>query len=158
MKKYAIEIKWGVIFAVVTLLWMMLEKAFGLHDVYIEKHQTYSYLFSILATLMIVLALLDKRKNFYHGKMTWLQGFMTGLRLSIVVMILTPLTQYITSTIITPDYFNNVIEFTVDSGKMSREKAIGYFNLKNYIILSTVWAIVMGAITSAVVAIFVRKK
>lgn len=158
MKNIGIEIKWGIIFSVVLLLWMWLENSLGLHDQYIEKHATFSAYFSIVATLMIVLALLDKRKNFHKGKMTWLQGFLAGLKVSIVVTLLTPLTQYITSTVIAPEYFPNIIDFSVQAGKMTLEEAQQYFNLKQYILLSTVWALGMGAVTSAVVAIFVKRK
>lgn len=158
MKNIGIEIKWGVIFSVVLLLWMWLEKSFGLHDQYIDKHAIYSNLFAIVAILMIILALLDKRKNHYNNKMSWLNGFKSGLIVSIVVTLLTPLTQYITSTLISPEYFPNIIEFSVKSGNMTPEEAENYFNLRNYILLSTVWAFGMGAITSAIVAFFVKRK
>lgn len=158
MKNIGIEIKWGIIFSLVILLWSWLEKSLGLHSQYIEKHATFSGLFSIVAILIIVLALLDKRKNFYKGKMTWFQGFISGLIISIVVTLFTPLTQYIISTIITPEYFPNIIEFSVQSGKLSLEEAQQYFNLKHYIFLSSVGALGMGVLTSAVVAIFVKRK
>ena len=32
MKKYSLEIKWGVIFAISTLVWIYFEKAMGWHD------------------------------------------------------------------------------------------------------------------------------
>ncbi len=158
MKKFGIEIKWGIIFSIVTLLWMMLEKALGWHDELIDKHMIYTNLFAIVAIAIYAIALLDKRKNYYDGKMTWLQGFLSGLWIAVVVAILAPLTQYITSTIITPDYFSNVIEASVRLGKHTQEDAEAYFTLQNYIIQSTIGAIVMGAITAAIVAIFTRKK
>ena len=158
MKKYAIEIKWGIIFAIATLLWMMLEKGLGWHDELIDKHMIYTNFFAIVAIAIYVIALLDKRKNYYGGKMTWLQGFLTGLWIAVVVAVLSPLTQYITSTIITPEYFPNVIEASVELGKMTQEKAEKYFTLQNYIIQSVAGALIMGAVTSAIVALFVKKK
>lgn len=158
MKKIAIEIKWGIIFSIILLLWMQMEKLLGWHDELIEKHAIYTNFFALVAIVIYVVALLDKRKNYYEGKMTWLQGFLSGLYIAVVVAVLSPLTQYITSTIITPEYFPNVIEASVQSGKMSLEQAEKYFSLKNYIIQSVIGAIIMGAVTSAIVAIFVRKK
>ena len=158
MKKFAIEIKWGVIFAIVVLLWMVMEKALGWHDELLEKHVIYTNFFAIVAIIVYVFALLDKRKNFYSGKMTWLQGFLSGLWIAVVVAILSPLTQYITSTIITPDYFANVIELSVEKGLKTQEEAEKYFSLKNYIVQSTISALLMGAVTSAIVALFVKKK
>ena len=158
MKKYVFEIKWGIIFAICGLLWMMMEKALGWHDELIEKHAIYTNFFAIIAIAVYIVALLDKRKNYYKGKMTWLQGFLSGIGITIVVAVLSPLTQYITSTIITPEYFPNVINASVDLGLKSRLDDDIYLSLKNYIIQSVIGALVMGTVTSAIVAVFVRKK
>jgi hypothetical protein len=158
MKDIRIEIKWGVLFILMGLIWMVFEKAMGWHDVQIDKHATYSMFVAPLAVAIYVFALIDKKKNFYGGRMSYLQGFVSGLIMTLVVVILTPLSQYITSTYITPDFFNNVIAYSVKSGAMEREAAEQYFNLKNYILQATLFATMMGLITSAVVAIFLRSK
>jgi hypothetical protein len=90
--------------------------------------------------------------------MTWLQGFISGAVIGLVVAILSPLSQYVTHQFISPEYFPNVIEYTVKTGKMSEEAAENYFNLKSYIIQSITGAVVMGVITSAVVSLFLKKK
>ena len=59
-------------------------------------------------------ALRDKRDNFYQGRMTYKQGLITGLFITLFVTILSPLTQYITSVFITPHYFTNVVNYAVD--------------------------------------------
>ena len=158
MKRFAIEIKWGIIFTLVALLWMVMEKFLGWHDELIEKHFIYTNFFAIPAIAVYVFALLDKRKKYYNGKLTWLQGFLAGLGVTAVVTLLSPISQYITSTVITPEYFQNVIEASIQNGKMSREQAEKYFSLGNYIIQSVIGAIVLGLVTSAVVALFVKKK
>jgi hypothetical protein len=158
MKDIRIEIKWGVLFILMGLIWMVFEKAMGWHDLHIDKHATYSMFVAPIAIALYVFALLDKKKNFYGGRMSYLQGFVSGLIMTLVVVILTPLSQYITNTYITPDFFNNVIAYSVKSGAMEREAAEQYFNLKNYILQATLFAAMMGLITSAVVAIFLRSK
>ncbi len=158
MKKFAIEIKWGIIFTLIALLWMVLEKSAGLHDLFIAKHAIYTNFFAIPTIAVYVFALLDKRKNFYNNKMSWLDGFLCGLVISVIVTILSPLSQYITVTFITPEYFPNAIKYAVESGKMTQEDADKYFNLSSYIMQSALGGLLMGAITSAVVALFVRKK
>jgi len=158
MKNIKIEIKWGVLFILVGLIWMVFEKTMGWHDVHIDKQATYSMIFAPIAIAIYVFALIDKKRNFYGGRMTFSQGFIAGLVITLVVVILSPLSQYITSTYITPDYFGNVIAYSVSSGAMSQPAAEEYFNLKSYIIQSTSFAAVMGLITSAVVAVFLRSK
>lgn len=157
MENIKIEIKWAIIFALMTLLWMLLERSVGLHDTHIDKHSVYTNFIAIPAISVYVFALLDKRKNFYHGKMAYLQGFICGLIITLFVTVLSPLTQYITSTIITPDYFENAIAYGVSTGKITPEAAEDYFNLKNYIIQGLIGAPFMGLITTALVAIFTRK-
>lgn len=158
MKKFAIEIKWAFIFIIMMLLWMIMEKLTGLHDVNIDKHPIVTNFVAIPAILIYVLALLEKRKKSFSGYMTYLQGFVTGVTITVIVTIFTPLTQYITSEIISPDYFTNVINYSVENGYMTREAAEEEFNLSNYIIMSTFGAFVMGVVTSAIIAIFTIKK
>jgi hypothetical protein len=157
MKNLKIEIKWALIFVFMQLSWMLMEKLTGLHDAHIDKHAIISNGVAILAFLIYALALLDKRKNFYQGKMTYLQGFISGLWISLFVTIFTPLTQYIVSYWISPEYFENIITHTVDQGKMTLEDAEAYFNFKSYLIQSTVFAPIAGVVTSAIVAIFTKK-
>lgn len=158
MKTLKIELKWAVLFAIMMLLWMLMEKLVGLHDKHIDKHMIYSNFVAIPAILMYVFALLDKRKNFYNGVMSYGQAFTSGVIMSLFIAVLTPLTQYITSTVITPDYFTNVTEYAVAEGMMTQTEAEGYFNLQNYIIQATLFAPIMGVITTALVALFVKKK
>lgn len=158
MKKFAIEVKWGIIFSVVMLIWMVMEKMLGWHDEHIDKHTIYTNFFALPAIVVFVFALLDKRKNFYRGRMSWLDGFLAGFGISIVITILSPFTQFITNTFITPDYFQNVIAYLVKIGKMTQEEAEAYFNLSNYMMQSALGGLLMGVITSAIVAFFVKKK
>ncbi|MDN3205079.1 DUF4199 domain-containing protein [Algoriphagus sediminis] len=158
MKNRTVEIKWGVIFILVSLAWMVMERALGWHDENIADHATYTNFFAIVAIAIYVFALRDKKNNFYQGQMTYKQGFISGVILTLVVTIFTPLSQYITSTIITPDYFTNVINYSVETQGYTQEEAEEYFNLQNYIIQSTIFALIVGIITSAVVAIFVKSK
>ena len=149
MKTIKIEIRWAIIFTVMMLIWMLLERVFGLHDEYIDKHPIFTNFVAIPAIAVYVLALLDKRDNFYHGKMTYIQGLIT---------VLSPLSQIITSLVITPDYFQNAINYAVSEGKMTQKAAEEYFNLRSYILQGLIGAPVMGVLTSAIVAIFTRKK
>ena len=90
--------------------------------------------------------------------MTYKQGVIVGIIITIFVTILSPLTQFITSTIITPEYFPNVIDYSVNQGIMTAEDAKNAFNLKSYTIQSTIGAFVMGVITTVIVAFFTKSK
>jgi hypothetical protein len=158
MKSIRFEIKWALIFSVMTLAWMAFEKMMGWHDQHIDKHATYTNFVAIPAIAVYVLALLDKRKNHYGGHMSYAQGFMSGLVITAIVTLLSPLTQYITSTVITPEFFPNAIRHSVSTGAMTQEAAEQYFSLRNYIIQRLIGAPVIGLVTTLIVAIFTRSK
>ncbi|MDZ4204072.1 MAG: DUF4199 domain-containing protein [Bacteroidales bacterium] len=158
MKKFGIEIIWAFVFVAMSLAWMYLEKLTGLHSQHIGKHYIYSNLMAIPAIGIYVLALLHKRHTFYEGDMSWLQGFISGLIITLFVTILSPLTQVITTKFITPEYFPNIIEYMVNKGKMTLDVAESCFSLRSYIIQGFLGAPILGAITSALVAIFIRTK
>lgn len=157
MKQYNIEIKWAIAFVLMTLVWMLLERLSGLHHQHIDKHEIYTNFIALPAIAIYVFALLDKRKNFYGGTMSYKQGFISGLIITLIVTAFSPLTQYITTTIIAPQYFPNVIKYAVDAQKMTQQEANDFFNLKNFIVQGLIGAPIMGLVTTAIVAIFTRK-
>lgn len=158
MNKYSIEIKWGVIFMLLSLLWMVFERVMGWHDVHIDKHALYTNIFAIPAVLVYILALRQKKQACYAGKMSWLEGFLCGLGITIVVMILAPLSQFVILNYITPHYFTHAIDYAVQQGYSTPEEAAAYFSMKSYIIQSVLGALMMGVVTSAIVAFFMRTK
>ena len=158
MKKFQTEIKWGLIFILSGLVWMVMEKSLGWHDELLEQHATYTMFYAPIAIALYVMALRDKKKTFYHGKMTYLQGLISGLLLTLVVVLLTPLSQYISHEYISPDYFPNIRKLSVEKGQMTLEEAEMHFSLMSYIQQSLVFAAFMGVLTSAIVALFTRSK
>lgn len=156
MMKFKTEIKFAVYFFIVTLIWMAGERLVGLHSTHIDKHMYYTNLYAIPAVLVYVLALKEKRK-LYNGMISYGQAFKAGLILTLFVTILSPLGQYITSTYITPHYFENAINYAVTNNKSTQEEAVAYFNLNNYLKQSVIGALVMGVVTTAIVSIFVRR-
>lgn len=159
MKNIRIELKWAVLFSVMTLLWMVLEKLCGLHGAYIDYHLYLTNLFAIPAIWVMVLALNDKKKNFYGGQMTYKQGLIAGIILSAIIALFSPLTQWITSYVITPEYFPNVIKRSVELGYFkTTAEAAANFNYPNYAKQSAIGALVMGIITTAIAMIFIRTK
>lgn len=159
MGKIKIEIKWAFIFILMSLVWMVLEKLAGLHGKYIDYHMYLTNLYAIPAVIIFILALKDKKQNFYNGNMNFKQGFVSGLIITLIVAAFAWLTQWIISNIISPEYFPNVIKRSVEIGYYkTTQEAEANFNYKNYAISSTIASLVMGIITSAIVAFFVRTK
>lgn len=136
---------------------MAFEKAMGWHDVYIDKHATYSMFYAPIALLIYFLALREKREKDFGGTMDFVQGFVSGLIMSAVIVLLTPLSQYISHVYISPDYFPNIIHHSVESGKLTRAEAEKEFHLQGYMMVSTLFSAIMGLLTSAVMALATKK-
>lgn len=158
MKNFSIEIKWGLIFIISGLIWVLFEKLMGWHDENIDQQAIYSNLFGFIAVLIYFLGLRDKKKNFYNGVMDWKQGFVAGVIITIVIAILSPLSQYIASTYISPDYFSNMITYASENTPLSKEQAQAFYNLKSTMIQVVFSALAMGVVTSALVAWLIKSK
>ena len=159
MDKYKIELKWAFFYIAASLLWMFIEKLSGLHSVHIDKQQYLTLVFLIPAIWIYWLAMKDKKKNYYQNIISYKQAVMSGILMSLIVMIFAPLTQWVISTVITPEYFPNVIEYALATKYFAtREEAEAYFSLNNYIIQSTIGAIIMGVVISAVMAFFIKSR
>jgi len=158
MKNLKIELKWSLIFITVTLAWMLMERLTGLHDEHIDKHFFYSNFIIIPNFLIYILALLNKRRSYYHGYMNFLQGFISGLFLTLFITLVSPIVQIIISEVITPDYFKNIIAYSVAKEHMSQEDAEAYFNLTTYIFQILMFTPVIGIFTSAIAALLTVKK
>lgn len=159
MASIKIEIKWAILFSIMGLVWMLLEKLSGLHSTYIDYHLYLTNLFAIPAIWVMVLALKEKKKVFYNGNITYLQGLLSGIVLSIIIALISPLTQWITTYIITPEYFPNVIKRSVEIGYYkTTAEAEANFNYSYYAIQGAIAAFVMGLVTTAIAMIFLRTK
>lgn len=159
MHQIRIEVKWAIIFSLMTLAWMVLERISGLHGKYIDYHLYLTNLFAIPAILVMVMALRDKKASFYSGKMSYKQGLISGIILSAFIAILSPITQWITSYIITPEYFPTVIQRSVELGYYGTiAEAEANFNYMNYARQGLLGALVMGIATTALAMIFIRTK
>ena len=158
MKKYKIEIKWALIHAAMFLVWMILEKLLGFHSVKLDQQQFVAPLILIPSIIIYILALLDKRKNYRDGNTTYRNNFKSGLLLTIFMVLLTPINQFTTFHIISPDYFANAIKYSVNTGVLTEVQAEQQFNIKNYLIISVVAGLVTGIIFSAIISLFVKSK
>lgn len=152
------EIKWALIFIIAIILWMVLEKATGLHAEHIQYHAVFSNVFAIVAIIIFVFALRDIRQAQPDQKVTWLKLFLSGVKISVVIALLSPPTQFLIHSVISPEFFPNMREYAITSGMMSETRATEYFSLAVYMFQSAVFAFGMGVVTSAIIAFFLKRK
>lgn len=156
MSKYRIEIKWAIIYTIVMLLWTLGERLAGLHDKYIASQENYSLLVFVPIILIYLFENLDKRNNYYKGNMTYLQGFFTGIWLTACILLLTPIIQLASTYVISPHLFENLITYSVQSGKLPQQDAEKYFTYGNFVFINIVFEMITGVAISAFITIWTR--
>ena len=157
MKKFAIEIKWGIRYFFAYLVWVYVEKMSGYYSEKVDDYLAYSMLFYVIAIFIYVLAINDKKKNYFNNVMDWKQGAVTGVFMTIVVAVLMPLCQIVMHKGMAPEFFPNMINNTILKGG-TRENAEAFFNLSSFIFQSIFSALSFGVVISAIVAYFLQTK
>ena len=150
------EIKWGVIFSVMTILWIALEKLTGLHDQRIQWHPYLTNLIAIPAIWIYVLAIREKRQQL-GGQISFKQILVFGLLVSVVVAALSPLAQWICFTFITPNFFQNAIQAGVAQGQKLGDLQ-AFFNASSYRVQGVVGALMIGLLTTLILGAIMRSK
>lgn len=158
MKNFTIEIKWAIIFSVVSVLWIGFENFLGWHDIHIKNQLFGSYFFLLPSILIYVLAIKDKKINFFSGMMSWQQGMVTGVYLSFFIALLSILVQIVCFEFITPHFFENMIKYMLVTDGMTLQEARDYFNLTSYVKQGVFGSLSMGVVTSSIVAYFMQTK
>lgn len=157
MKKIQHELWWGIYFTSMMIAWMDIEKIGGFHDQNIHLHAVFTNLVMLPSIAMFVLAIRKKRLQL-GGNITYKQAFTSGAVMTLFITLLTPLTIYTSVIWISPNFFENMTEHAIASGFASKEEATSYFNLKNYMIQSTIATPIMGLATTAIVSWFSSRK
>ena len=158
MKKFAIEIKWGFIIIIAQLLWMLLEKQLGYHDSKIKWQMLFTMLVVLPLFALYFFGLWEKKKRYYNDQMSWTQGFISAMIIAVVGVILSPMSQFVIYEFISPNYFENMIIYTVSSNKLSLEAAQTNFNLSSAIWQSISGGLSTGLVIGALAAYLLRTK
>jgi hypothetical protein len=151
------ELKYAVIFIVASFLWNCLEFAAGLQGKYINIHPYFVTSFFIILTASVYyFAIREKRAGLY-GRITFAKAFITGLVLTIFILILNPFALYVFSTFVNTDFYNAFIQHDIMTGKYSPQEAYNYYNIKNFIIQGSLYRFIMGLLASIIISFILKK-
>ena len=114
-----------------------------------KVHQTKSH---------ITIEKMEKKEKVFNGNCNFKQAYFSGFNLTVLITVISPLVYYITYSIISPDYFDKVIAFQVEAGKMTQEEALDSYNLGTYLIQSVVGTFLLGMLISTGLASVIRTK
>jgi tetrahydromethanopterin S-methyltransferase subunit B len=137
---------------------MTLEKEMGYHDINIKWQPVFNLLFIFPTFILYVLALLEKKKKYYHDQMSWKQGMIAAIIMSFIIVIFSPISQFITHEIISPDFLENTINFTVKQKKLTLTEAKEYTTLTSSIWKNISDGLSFGVVIGAIVAYLIQSK
>ncbi len=157
MKNLTIEIKWALIYTLMSITWALLGKLFGFYTEHIAYNPLFNTLIILPSVIVYTLAIREKKLRFYNGQMTYRQGMISGLFLTLFVTILGPVYPWFTQ-LISPDLFERSIAFAVSSGAMTADEASRQLNLKTFIVQGFLAGPVFGTIYTAIIAAFLRSR
>ena len=66
MKKFEIELKWSVIYAISYLVWMFFERYLGFHSDKANTEPLFNLLFIPIAVILYALAIKEKKNKSYN--------------------------------------------------------------------------------------------
>lgn len=152
MSNIGIELKWAAIITAFACLWAALESALGYHKDFSNIMVT-AFIYYIILTFLWAFAFIDKKKSLgKNAAWEFKTAFKFGLFLTGLTTLLSPIAQYIIYETISPDYFNNIIEYQFAKGKQTRESLELIHNMNFTIRQGVMNALSLGVIYSALYA------
>src|SRR5690606_4189748 len=133
MNKIGIELKWAGIITAFTCLWAALEHTLGYHKDFsnILIILITAFIYYVILTFLWAIAFVDKKKSLGKGTIwEFKNAFKFGLILTGLLTILSPIAQYIIYGNISPDYFNNIIEYQFAKGKQTHESLEAIYTME----------------------------
>ena len=158
MKKFKIEFKWAIISIIIFLAWMTLEKQLGFHSEKIKWQPLFNLLYFFPTFIIYFLALSEKKNKFYNGNINWKQGLISAILISFIIVIFSPITQFITHEFISPDFLENTINHIVINKKLTLEEAKEYTTLTSSIWKNISDGLSFGVVIGAIVAYILKTK
>lgn len=163
---FKIALKYGLLIVVFLFLWLTLEYMVGLHSEYVRFHPIATLLSLVIPLLFLYYGMREAQKS-YRGveEFTYGKAFLTGIFITLVVTILSPLGQWLFHSVLAPDFLDSM-QPNVEAQKLSqdvdtevaRREAGESTYLSAYLMQSALGYLIAGVIMSAILAIFVRDK
>lgn len=157
-----LEIKYGLLVSVFTLIWIVFEQLLGLQDEYVEWHKIVTN-FSLLIPIAGIWMALSEYKAARISKYNFQKGFGIGFRITLINTVLIIPIIYLFYLFINPDWPNTMmIEAKMEAINKGEdplkaiEEARSYFDLKYYTIRNVIETFIFGTLFSSVIA-FMQK-
>jgi hypothetical protein len=146
------ETKWAVIAAIVTFIWLILEKMLGLQTA--ENFGTWAIVdiaaSMLIFTVVYYLFCREKREEDFNGVMSWAEGFWAAAIMTLIFIPISTLLIYLFAILINPDFVHILAE-------KSSEGSIAIDPYGSFLKQHVFSAIVFGLLFSLLFPIFTKR-
>ena len=161
----SLELKWGIIIGLANLIWLYGSYYLGMHETMggIQIMVVSGFFITVAG---FILGLRAVKKN--EPEINYLEGLKSGVVMAGVTAVIAPLSQIGYFKWINPGWTKHMMELTReyysekgygnDIVEIAVKDAEVKFALKNYLLQSTLGAIVIGCILSAMIMMFLWKR
>lgn len=153
MNKYSVEIKWSLIFGVLYLLWMIVEKTLGFHSVKAVQEPLFNLLFIPISFIIYFLALKEKKKVVFNNSIEWKEGFASGIVLTFLATVISTTVVYFTFSFISSTFFETAISIS-----KNKEVAQFNFNLPVFVKNNIFDKLSFGVVFTAIISYIIKSK
>ena len=154
---WKIAFQWGMLYALLILLWLPLESTVGLHEEYVKYRVLLTNVKYIPIFLIFLGALRSYRKESSEGPYPYSQAFLDGLKLTAAATLLSIPTQYLSLRFLAPSFLSQMEAAMTEGRWMTAAEAGQYFEFQNYFIQSVLAIPATGLMITAIVAVFVSQ-
>jgi hypothetical protein len=152
-----LEIKFAIIYCIISLSWLLLEFLAGLHTKYIEYHPIVT-MFALVPSVLVYRKALISKKELLGGTISLKDALKSGLLLTVFIAILSPILLFVFYFVINPSFFDTMIKYSVENRKATFEQATDYFNFNSYLQMTVAGGLFIGTLISVISALIVRDK
>jgi hypothetical protein len=151
------ELKFAIVYVVAAFVWSYFEYLSGLQSSRIALHPYFVTPFYVLLTGVIYYFASREKRVRAGGKIGFGQILLSGLLLTLLILVLNLIPFYIFNTFVNPDFFAALARQAVDNGDMTVAAANEYYSFRNLLIQGSIYRAVMGIAASLLMALVMRR-
>ncbi len=149
---------WGGIYALLMMIWPLLESILGFHDRWIEYHVLFTSVKYLPALFIFYRSLISARLRQTERSFPYSKAFIAGLRTTVCASVFTPIAMAVSLQFLTPDFLTTMETFMVQEQWMTAEAAANYFQFSTYMIQWSVATPAVGLMLTAIAAVFAMRQ
>jgi glycosyltransferase involved in cell wall biosynthesis len=162
------EIKSGIAISVAGFIWLLLEFYLGFHTIRIDYYPFFTWMSIVIPIIGLYWAIKAKRDRFYKGEITFIKAAKTGLIITAVSSIISPLLSWFYVSVVNPFYFSSMLSHSkkiieelnltsIEEKTLKINETYQYYNTSSYLLQTFSLVAISGIALSLIIAALIKK-